>query len=786
MSYSGRVLLSAATVALVSPACVAPSIEGPSDPGDVAESETSTSAPVIDGDHNILRNSDFQDGSAAPWASSSSGNARATATVEEGAYCMTLTAAGDTAWDAQIRQRQLRLYEGHHYRVEFTAFSDRPTQVRPKVGRTGPPYDEYWASVIDVDTMPQRYSGYFVMRSPDDLAGELAFQLAGPLAPGDGHVKVCFDDIELSDPEFTPVVTLDRAPKIRVNQVGYFPRLGKRAMFMAKTRDALDWELLDSHDDVVASGKTMVYGDDAASGELVHQIDFSPYTAPGRGYRIQILGADEPDDKTTSFPFDIRDEIYGDLKSDALHFFYHQRSGIPIVLPYAGDETWTRGAGHSGANDTQVQCLPELDCGFTTDVRGGWYDAGDHGKYVVNGGISVWTLLNLYERTVHLTAQEPPFADGSLSIPEAGNGVNDLLDEVRWQLDFMMRMQLPANAPKWPGMAFHKVHEQQWSPLPLSPADAKVERFLHRPSTAATLNLAATAAQCARVFRDVDADYAKQCLTSAERAWEAAQRFPDLLAPGSDNVGGGPYDDLTVRDEYYWAAVELYLTTGKAAYADFVRRSPDFLEVSAGAQSALNWQLVHALGTISIATVPGFDGSTVQGARSALIRAADAYAQSVAKEGYRTPLPSTGGNTYPWGSNSSLVNNMMVLGLAYDFTHAAKYRQAMVDGMDYLLGRNPMSQSYVTGYGDLPLRNPHHRFWAHQMDPSYPEPPPGIMSGGPNSALQDPYAQAQGLPGCPPMRCFVDHIESWSTNEIAINWNAPFTWVVTVLDDIVR
>lgn len=782
MPFSARVVVSAGALALGG--CIGAGSEGLSDPEGASDSEEQVQPRAIEGEHNILKNSDFEEGSAAPWASSSSGKARATARVENGAYCMLLHEAGDTAWDAQIRQRQLRLRQGHHYRVEFTAFADRPTQVRPKVGSVGPTYDEYWASVIDVDTSPQRYSGYFVMQHPDDLEGELAFQLAGPLAAGDGPVKVCFDDIELSDPDFTPVASADNSPKVRVNQVGYFPRLGKRATYRAKTREPLGWELLAADGNVVASGQTLVYGDDRASGELVHQVDFSAYSEPGKGYRVRITGSGEPEEKVTSYPFDIDAGIYGALKSDAVHFFYHQRSGTPIEMPLAREQRWTRGAGHAGENDGQVQCLPELECGFTMDVRGGWYDAGDHGKYVVNGGITVWTLFNLYERSVHLSSQKPPFGDGSLPIPEAGNGVNDLLDEVRWQMDFMMRMQIDEDAPKWPGMVFHKVHEQKWSPLPLSPADASVQRFLHRPSTAATLNLAATAAQCARIFRSIDPEYSRRCLQASERAWEAAQRFPDLVAPGSDNVGGGPYDDLTVRDEYYWAAVELYLATGKASYADFVRRSQDFLDVPAGAQSALNWQMVHVLGTISIATVPGFDGETVQQARAALLKAADAYASSVAREGYRTPLPSTGGNTYPWGSNSFVVNNMMILGLAYDFTHAAKYRQAMVDGMDYLLGRNPNSQSYVTGYGEVPLKNPHHRFWAHQIAPETPEPPPGILSGGPNSALQDPYAQAQGLPGCAPMKCFVDHIESWSTNEIAINWNAPFAWAVTVLDEI--
>jgi len=772
------VLLLGSWFTLLGSGCLGLNGENSADPELAADDPTDGASPVILGDHNTLHNSDFEEGSPSPWSASTTGGARGVARVEDGAYCMSLQSRGETAWDAQIRHRQIALQTGHHYNVSFIAFADRPTQVRPKVGRVGPPYDEYWASIVDVDTEPRRYTGHFEMRD-DDPSGELTFQLAGPLAPESGGVKICFDDVELSDPLFTPVLRVDRAAKVRVNQAGYFPQANKHATLKARVRTPLLWELVDETETVVANGETVVFGDDAASGELVHTIDFGHYQRTGSNYRLKVLANDGSGKTEVSPPFDIDNDIYAQLKFDAVHFFYHQRSGIEIAMPHAGEPRWARPAGHLGASDTEVKCLPDLDCGFTMDVRGGWYDAGDHGKYVVNGGISVWTLLNFYERTKHLDDGIDPFEDGSLEIPESGNGTSDLLDEVRWQLDFMMRMQIDDDQPKWNGMVFHKLHEQQWSPLPLAPANAMVERFLHRPSTAATLNLAATAAQCARIWKSIDADYAKRCLTSAERAWEAAQRFPDLLAPGSDNVGGGPYDDLTLHDEYYWAAVELYLATGKQPYADFVKRSQDFLKVSSGAQSAFNWQLVHVLGTMSIATVPGFDRETVAGAREALIRAADAYAERVTEGGYRVPL---GGLTYPWGSNSAVVNNMMILGLAYDFTRQAKYRHAMVDGMDYLLGRNPMSQSYVTGYGDVPLRNPHHRFWAHQIDPTYPEPPPGIMSGGPNSALQDPFARSQGLLGCAPMKCFVDHIESWSTNEIAINWNAPLAWVVAFLD----
>jgi endoglucanase len=125
----------------------------------------------------------------------------------------------------------------------------------------------------------------------------------------------------------------------------------------------------------------------------------------------------------------------------------------------------------------------------------------------------------------------------------------------------------------------------------------------------------------------------------------------------------------------------------------------------------------------------------------------------------------------------------VVLALANDFNHEQRYLNAVAAGMDYILGRNPMDQSYVTGWGARPLHNPHHRFWAHQVNEKYPSAPPGMVSGGPNSGLEDPYVKAAALGGCAPEKCFADNIESWATNEICINWNAPLAWVLAYLDE---
>ena len=198
----------------------------------------------------------------------------------------------------------------------------------------------------------------------------------------------------------------------------------------------------------------------------------------------------------------------------------------------------------------------------------------------------------------------------------------------------------------------------------------------------------------------------------------------------------------------------------------------------------MTWGMVAALGTISLATVPnGLPAKDVDDSKAAIRAAADSFAALVDTQGYRLPFKPTKKGHYPWGSNSFILNNAIILGLAHDQTGDAKYLNAVAEGMNYILGRNPLDKSYITGYGERPLQNPHHRFWAHQANAKFPSAPPGVVSGGPNSGLQDPYVQAAGLAGCAPQKCFMDNIEAWSANEMAINWNAPLAWVAAFLDE---
>ena len=567
--------------------------------------------------------------------------------------------------------------------------------------------------------------------------------------------------------------------RIHVNQVGYLNTGEKVAVVEGEGSAPEHWELVDGAGKALAQGMTEPKGKDSESAETLQWIRFTAPTGTSGPYTLRI-GLE------ASYPFVVKADVYHQLKFDALRYFYYKRSGTDIALPWAKDIKWTRRAGH--LSDESVPCLAHL-CAEARDVSGGWYDAGDYGKYVVNGGIAVWTLLNLYERQKYLGSTVEDFADGKLDIPEAGNKVPDLLDEARWEIEFLLKMQVPPGTER-AGLVYHKVHDNYWTPLGQAPQSQARTRFLHPPSTAATLNLVAVAAQAARIWRDIDPQFAERCRVAAVRGWNAAQKFPKLFASPMSNNGGGPYDDSQVGDEFYWAAAELFITTRDPRLADYLRKSPHHSKFpyEAGHErtaqhTSMTWQATQALGALSLALVPNeLTKAEIESVRRGIVTAADHYVQFSEQRGYRVPMQAGKDGHYPWGSNSFVANNALVLAVAADITNDAKYTKAVEQAMDYLLGVNPLGFSYVSGYGPHSLANPHHRFWAHSKGSRCPEPPPGALAGGPNSKIADPKASRR-LSGCAVQRCYVDDVDAYSVNEVAINWNAPLAWVAAWLDE---
>ncbi|XVV01631.1 glycoside hydrolase family 9 protein [Actinosynnema sp. CA-248983] len=718
-----------------------------------------TSGTAHAADYERLLNGTFSSGTADPWWAS----AGVTNRVVGGELCAAVTGGTANPWDALIGQNGVPFEAGQSYRMSFDAYATAPQSINANAGEAVAPYRTIARHTVALTTTKRTYSFTFTpeLDFPELGNGQFSFQLGGNAA----NNTICLDNISLVGGVKPPGGDAGPAPKkINADQVAYAPGLPKRATLTSTATTPQTWTLKNAAGATVATGQTTPKGLDAASGDSTHVIDFSSYDTVGTGYTLSV-GAD------TSFPFDISADRFKQLRYDALAFFYHQRSGIEIQAQYVGD-TYARPAGHLNVapnkGDNNVPCKADIACGYTLDVRGGWYDAGDHGKYVVNGGISAWQVLNTYERALRL-GDASALGDGKLNIPEKANGVPDILDEARWEVEWLLKMQAPD------GMAHHKIHDAEWTGLPLLPHQDPQARRLSATSTAATLNLAAVAAQAARIWKTIDPAFSAKAQAAAVKAYAAAKANPNKIADPNDGTGGGAYSDDKLADEFYWAAAEMFATTGEASYRADVTGSTLYKGRSLD-QRGFDWGSTGPLGDITLAIVPnGLPAADVAAIRQAFTTTADGLLSQLTTLAYPAPYKTLDG-TYEWGSNGLVANNASVLALAHDFTGAAKYREGVFEVLHYLLGRNPVSYSYVTGYGTQPVKNVHHRHWANQLDSSLPTAPPGVLSGGPNSGLQDPIA-ARLLPGCKPQKCFVDHIEAYSLNEVTVNWNSAFAWI---------
>lgn len=764
---------------------------------------------------------DFDDGVGLPWHICESEPGKMEFEVTGGKYKITIvnpggaSNGGEDRWDCQFRHRGLKIEAGHQYEISYEITASNAGQYYTKIGNLDGDVELWHSNTNDGDfgsnwgmiqigaNETKKVNMTFTTSQSLDVA-EWAFHLGGDGQYTNGGcfpagTVITFDNMSLIDKtsdanDYQYDDEWERA-EILTNQLGYFPNGSKKATLLSDSEKAVKFELCDENGKTLYEGKTIPVGHDDDSDDDVHIIDFSEYEDEEDGL---YLVADDAESRK----FSIKNELYSDMLYDSLNYFYQNRSGEDILSEYisSGDaKSLARSAGHDPDN-----CKTDLVWGYkdsyTLDVTGGWYDAGDHGKYVVNGGISLWTMQNQYERTLYVDdANADLYGDGALNIPESGNGVPDILDEARVELEWMMSMMVPDDY-KYAGMVHHKVHDEKWTGLAVAPADDDKERIIKPPTTTATLNMAACAAQGYRLWKDFDKDFAETCLENAEKAYAAALENPDMYAPLDESTGGGAYGDDNSEDEFYWAAAELYLATGNSDYYDDLKKSDycfSMNTVISGGEAidtvgSFDWGNTAALGTMSIALIKeGFSDKEIKEVTENITSASDDYIDIEKSQGYGVPIrPSTvvtkdGSKIegYPWGSNSFVINTAIVMAYAYDLTGDETYLDGATEALDYIMGRNPLDICYVTGYGEHCTKNPHHRWWSNQVDSLFPSAPDGVLSGGPNSGLQDPWVKGLGWnPGeNAPQLCYVDHIEAWSTNECTINWNAPLAWMTGFL-----
>ncbi len=529
---------------------------------------------------------------------------------------------------------------------------------------------------------------------------------------------------------------------IRINQLGYYPAANKFALVVyAKAKT---FEIVNVKDNSVAfSGKmsSEMFWED--SGDSIKKCDFSKLTRVGT-YKVRIPGFGE------SYPFEISNSILRKAAYASLKSFYYQRCSYELTAPYAG--LWARAKGHP---DTLCLLHPSTGISGKISSPGGWYDAGDYGKYVTNAGISVATLLSFHENFKGF------FPDGSIHIPESANGKNDLLDEVKFELDWLKTMQ------DNDGGVFYKLTTLHFSKFILPEAD-KADRYIIGKATASALDFAGMMAMAGRIYQEYDAAYAADCITRAEKAWAWAKANPaNWFIKNPSDVNTGEYSDNNVSDEFIWAAAELYITTRKDEYKNYLVEKSSSLKY----QSAPGYDRVQPLASLSLAILAnGLPETILADIKESIIATSDKWLRQIEECPGRIPK-----YTFNWGANAEIANRGIGLLYAFMLTKDSKYINGAAECADYLLGKNATGYSFVTSFGYKTPVNIHHRPSASD---DIIQPVPGFLAGGPNPKQEDErfYSFVQ------PAKCYIDSTKAFSANEVAINWNSPMTALFAGID----
>lgn len=552
---------------------------------------------------------------------------------------------------------------------------------------------------------------------------------------------------ETTEPSGSPSPASQKAA-IKINQLGFLPQSSKIAIVPQGNGE--DFTVVnDQTDTIVFSGKLGSSQTWQPADESVAIADLSSLTSEGQ-YRIQVAGY------PTSEAIKIAHDVYLPLHDAALKAYYFNRASTELVPELAG--AWARPLGHP---DEQIlvhssASSPERPTNSQISAPKGWYDAGDYNKYIVNSGISTYTLLIAYDHFKDF------YATRGLSIPESGDGLPDILNEVKWNLDWMLDMQDPND-----GGVYHKLTTLNFAGA-VMPHEATAQRYVVQKSTAAALNFAAVMAVASRIYRDFPefVELSARYSQSAVSAWQWAQRNPDAIYRQPQDVSTGEYGDEQLSDEQFWAASELFLLTGQQDYLDAMKQADAPISVPA-------WPATSALGYISLVKngQARLVAKDYESYRSALLGLADEIVQQHQASAYRVAMLT---KDFVWGSNATAMNKAMILLQAYRVTRAEDYKIAANGLLDYVLGRNPTDYSFVTGFGYKTPMDIHHR---QSYADKVADPVPGFLAGGPQPGKQDKCNYPSSLPA----KTYVDDWCSYATNEVTINWNAPLVYVLAGL-----
>ena len=537
-------------------------------------------------------------------------------------------------------------------------------------------------------------------------------------------------------------------PQIRLNQVGFAPLQEKTATINVDSLNAAPCKvvILNAEGDTIWTGLASETMLNSVSGKPRQIVNFSDFTEVGE-YNLIIPSLRE------AAHFIITNRPYRELTRKALRAFYYQRASMDIVEPFA--EGYERKAGHP---DDHVlvhasAATAERPAGTVISSPGGWYDAGDYNKYIVNSGYTMGVWLMAYE------LNKAYFDTLNLNIPESIVNCKcpDMLSEALYNIRWMMTMQ------DLDGGVYHKLTTPNFEKF-IRPDQCKQQRYVVLKTTAAALDFAATMALAARVYAPYNPDFCAQAKEAAIRAYAWAEQHPEVYydQPKMNEefkpaITTGAYDDFDVSDEFYWAATELYLLTQEDKWLNEKNKWYMVHEQMVHEFTPAVWGNVAELADIEL------------GHSEAILAHLQPYIdESETVSVHKSPYGNREDDFF-WGCNSEGCCWRGIECLyAYHWTKDKKYLINAERCLNYILGQNATGYCYVTGFGTKPTSHPHHRL-------SYSHPKgthPGFLAGGPNRMRQDAETDGVKYPkNVPADESYLDEQPSYASNEVTINWN---------------
>ena len=552
------------------------------------------------------------------------------------------------------------------------------------------------------------------------------------------YYRVCF---------FVVFFSFAVSADVYINQEGYPPNSSKY-VFVNQVADSFFIRNSSTNQILFGEQLHLFAVNDPATGFLLYRGDFSSLQLPG-SYFIELKGGN------TSKEFSVSDSIYKDIYRKSLKSFYYQRCGIDLLGPTALPYFRTKGHVADGFYHPSSGYT-----GFHSASRG-WHDAGDYGKYIVNAGITVGTLLLAYEEFPNRFGQD------NMNIYESGNGIPDILDELRFELEWMLKMQDST------GGVYHKLTRENFSGFVMPSNDTGI-RYIYEISSPSTGDFAAVMARAYRVFLPIDSVFAQICLSAAKSAWIYLMNHPNIVPPGGfQNPSGtttGLYGDGDDLDERLWASAELFISAGDSSYHSYYVNN---YSQKGLINHQMSWPEVQVMAHLTYlrGSQIGIDAIIKNELRNSLLNHCQTLVNLRNSTGFHVAMNIS---DYVWGSNSIPLNRAILLITGYEESNNILYLHAAMDQLHYVMGVNAHNLSFVTGTGSRSPMFPHHRPSAAD---GIVEPIPGLLVGGPDRHLSDPVLQANFSSSTPPAICYIDDQESYASNEIAINWNAPLVFV---------